>query len=650
MALLMAPLGYGCTSQQPLVGTAPAQMQSFAQAIQPQMMVLPAGIQCMPQMQQLSTGALTQAQFQSLQVAAQQQQRQQQQRQQQSQHQQVHPSQAQDPKRAGTRRQQQQQRRQQLNKPSAPAQARSFVPPMELIAAVQSLYHDQLKPFGRILRKRLTERAQAQGGDSSDVDVKDLRAACEACPYLVVQDAEGADWTALIVGQAENFVDVYSPEDVYPAQLWQDTANYFESLQEDDMVLPGGRYMCAQVLAQRNLPFLAGYSLGQIAHIVQLAISLKKLLGYSSGSVVPYAHSQSMLKDRHAQCQRPCPGVVRGKLTVANWDTMRDHLKQLLAAVGTDSQTLPLSNIKRLFRAQFGVELSETALGYAKLSELLQDPRLSDLCEVKLHGYGYVLIPTAGRAKRSLISLADTLCLDDTPSIIATLPPPPPPPLEAPKVPDQSATKRSMRPKPLCMDAIVSPPGSPTGGSSAADDTLLRRLAGEDSDLSCRAPPPLLATTPMSVRTPFPPTPSPSAAYGMTLPRLLGSIRAVPPGLSNDANATKPATQAPTPPPRGPPPAPPSPLCASASALEAAVVPTGTPSQGAARGHAPLGRRTRRSGGVLPQLAPPPFSQSTLDNFGYSVQNTFIHAALPPPTPIKAAAHLRARSLPRSSC
>merc|ERR1739844_482239 len=99
-----------------------------------------------------------------------------------------------------------------------------------------------------------------------------------------------------------------------------------------------------------------------------------------------------MVKDQSAKGQRPCANTARRSKSsaFASWDMMRPCLQQLLCTVG---QPMPLSNIKRLFRAQFRIELSETALGYAKLSECLQDPRVHDLCEVKLKGHGYGIVP-----------------------------------------------------------------------------------------------------------------------------------------------------------------------------------------------------------------------------------------------------------------
>ena len=74
-------------------------------------------------------------------------------------------------------------------------------------------------------------------------------------------------------------------------------------------------------------------------------------------------------------------------------DVLRSCLKEILTNVSLSSGSIPLSNVKRIFRSRFHVELSETALGHAKLSELLQDERLCDVCTVKLRCHGYVVVP-----------------------------------------------------------------------------------------------------------------------------------------------------------------------------------------------------------------------------------------------------------------
>jgi len=277
----------------------------------------------------------------------------------------------------------------------------------EIIAAVTSLNADELKSFGRILRKRLLERVAA---GSPVIEYGRLRALCESSPWLSVTSDDGGEWSVAIVDVAPIFVDIYSPVDVYSEQLWDSFALYFSNHTCQEAVLPGGRYCCAQVLRSRSLDFLEGLSLGRICHVVQLALTQKKLLGYLCGSIVPYARSQSMVKDLCASAQAPCVAAAAALVSgtdpilaatgtslspafpLASWTQARELLCKLLYDHG-DGKPVPLSNMKRLFRSQFQTELSETFLGHSKLCEMLQDEQLSDICEVQLQGNGYLVCP-----------------------------------------------------------------------------------------------------------------------------------------------------------------------------------------------------------------------------------------------------------------
>jgi len=182
----------------------------------------------------------------------------------------------------------------------------------EVVRAVRSLYEDEIRPFGRILMKRIREQAAPPGGDAEAVpllDPRHLRRVCEACPSLRVELAEGREFVARLVGQAGCFVDACSLLDPYPARLWEEAAAYFDGLDVATESLPCGRYACAAELVRRALPFLAGRSLGEVCHIVQVAISAKKLLGHAGGRVVPYSSSD---ENARARGLGPCEG--RGAL------------------------------------------------------------------------------------------------------------------------------------------------------------------------------------------------------------------------------------------------------------------------------------------------------------------------------------------------
>lgn len=358
------------------------------------------------------------------------------------------------------------------------------------------------------------------------------------------------------------------------------------------MILPGGRYSCAQVLVQRCLTCLATCSLGQVCHIVQLAISQKKLLGYLNGTVVPYSRSLSMVKEQSARCQRPCSNTVRRSkhAAFATWDIMRPCLQQLLS---TTNQPMPLSNVKRLFRAQFHVELSETALGYAKLSECLQDPRVRDLCDVKLQGQGYTITPAKKPVQRSLISLADSLCVE--PQTLAW------PHTDKSRVETSLLHKRRGPIQHLSMD-VISPKSSP-------------RAAMQPSVMPESPCVPAVSSRATPVGMAFPPTPSPHAACSQPLPRLLGRIRPQSQTTAKEVNG-------------------------ASVAMEKILSPAKASQRKERRGVQRSPRYSKFS----------PLTPSALGIMGLAVHNTFLHAPLPPPTPVRAQTRARARSLPRHGC
>jgi hypothetical protein len=325
--------------------------------------------------------------------------------------------------RAGAKQISDENRPQAKNSPEKPPKRTIDFSYEDVVAAVESLYVDELKPFGRILRKRVAENAAANstcgageidGEDLPDVDSEYLRTICLGSPDMRVESEPGGDWSALIIGRQETFVDIYSSCDNYPAEMWQAAAAYFE---RHDVCLPGGRYACAQRLYSQALPFLDDCSLGQISHIIQLAVSQKKILGYADGSIVPYAKSQSFLKDQCAKSSEPCvkhtaESVANPKFQIADWETARHYLQEMLRESSVrDPQglrTVPLSNVKRLFKSKYNVELSETTLGHSKLTELLQDIRFSDICTVELQKHGYIVVEAQSKESARDTLLADS--------------------------------------------------------------------------------------------------------------------------------------------------------------------------------------------------------------------------------------------------
>jgi len=271
----------------------------------------------------------------------------------------------------------------------------------DVLAAVQSLYFDELKPFGRVILKRLRERAAAQiaimqgllveGIDIDSVpkvDPKRLRKVCESIRAMVIFPEEGREYSVRMTSLPDMFVDIVSPVDVYAPEMWMALASYLCSAEGDALCLHGGRYECAKALAAKHIPCLEGRSLGQLCHIVQLAISQKRLLGYMGGHLVPYRYSEEHAKERCASTQQP---AAQSALPFASIEAAREGLRTLFLSEHA-ANGIPITSVKRLFRSVLFLELSETALGQSKLHRLLAGPWFHDVCRLEERGCSQIVL------------------------------------------------------------------------------------------------------------------------------------------------------------------------------------------------------------------------------------------------------------------
>jgi len=281
----------------------------------------------------------------------------------------------------------------------------------DLLDAVRSLCHDQLLPYGRIVRKRLAELADTSDESSfAEMEMSQLRFLCGKSSKLHVELEGEADWSVTVAAEPASFVDIYSSKDDYSEEFWSIAAAYFEGLPADVMNCPGGRYECAKSLVALGLPFLAPYSLAQVCHIVQLAMTQRKILGYRNGAIVPYTRSQTRMKEQCAEHNRLCK---KAKMPLATWDVLQQCLWSVLPKWAAEGY--PLSNVKRMLRADFFVDLSETALGHSSMCDLFKDWRLRDVCRVRLFGNGYYVFPALPEA---MSRHQDTKQQVDPPSLV----------------------------------------------------------------------------------------------------------------------------------------------------------------------------------------------------------------------------------------
>lgn len=267
----------------------------------------------------------------------------------------------------------------------------------DIVEAVKECYADRVKPYGRILRKLCSSNGQS---------LELLREHCEACAQLIVEGERGGEWSVSLPGQPAKFVDYYSPEDTYSEHIWLGFAEFIDGL-DDQAELPGGRYDCARELRKR-VPCLSDLSLGEVCHIVELAIKHRRLLGYKvSGGKEPaiaaYKHSEKKVKDD--QARKGQPSTVVAAAGTATWETLPGQLKDVLKQ--SHPEPISLSNIKRVFQMHTGVHLDQTALGVSRLSDLLADERLKSVCEVELTGTGYFVLPVPENSHSQLVTVLD---------------------------------------------------------------------------------------------------------------------------------------------------------------------------------------------------------------------------------------------------
>eukprot|EP00397_Hematodinium_sp_SG-2012_P029219 GEMP01030846.1.p2 GENE.GEMP01030846.1~~GEMP01030846.1.p2 ORF type:complete len:277 (+),score=58.99 GEMP01030846.1:37-867(+) len=160
-----------------------------------------------------------------------------------------------------------------------------------LDCALCSLYEDQIFPTFSALRPRLRDFKLPR-------DVQDHFMSIYGHLPAYIVDAHVEPPAILFAHDPEwftNWVEPTSKEDPYPASLWQGFADVLQTLHEryisshDDewsLMVYRGRYGLAQDLVARKLPFFEGVTLGQMSHIVELAIG-KKLLAYENNKLLP---------------------------------------------------------------------------------------------------------------------------------------------------------------------------------------------------------------------------------------------------------------------------------------------------------------------------------------------------------------------------
>lgn len=195
---------------------------------------------------------------------------------------------------------------------------------------------------------------------------------------------------------ALGFVDPFGA-DTYPEQLWKDFEDYLEDAMTrnatNEYTFSSGRYGAAKELSQRNLSFFQGLSLGEVAHIVQLALTSENspsgirgrgLLSYQADKTI----SPRALSERHilADLGLPCSKGLQRR--VGQDCTTEDQLwQELRRCVTAVLQDFPdgrcLALLKVDVEQRFGMQLDQSLFHEVKLSHVFESPRLRDVVEVR---------------------------------------------------------------------------------------------------------------------------------------------------------------------------------------------------------------------------------------------------------------------------
>lgn len=234
----------------------------------------------------------------------------------------------------------------------------------ELVTTLESLYEDRIKPMANYVKGRLKERSCPENMVKSFVELY-----LQHPDLFIVQNPNGGDEaTTLFVKEPvwfKGWVDIDSFEDPYDEHVWQEFAKFLDG----EHTFAGGRYGMARELIHRKLPFFANYSLGEVCHIVQLAIQHRRLIVYHRKMLKPI---QTVL------CQMsPDAGPGSMDLPVEGEEIkdMDDLCAVLFRMLNHHPNGVRLCRMKQMIKHEFCRKLSEMAFQCTKLIELFsQEP------------------------------------------------------------------------------------------------------------------------------------------------------------------------------------------------------------------------------------------------------------------------------------
>lgn len=262
--------------------------------------------------------------------------------------------------------------------------------------ALRSLYADEIVPTQSALKGRLSELTNDQAPDLIRNFMALYRSQKEKYRVTGSGHEKVVELLDPAVTSTARFVEPSDQKDPYDAKMWRQFGEYLNDLQrgpdKPSYVFSRGRYGMACELRRRNLPFLQGYSLGQMCHIVQLGITKRNLICYEDNELKPVSACVTMTRALLGEPQTPahendCPHV----------ESVAEFLSMLHDLMPTPRDSVLLAMLKRRVRCRFNKRISETALRCTKLSEVLALPEVTALFSLDKPNekQGYIIRPRA---------------------------------------------------------------------------------------------------------------------------------------------------------------------------------------------------------------------------------------------------------------
>ncbi|CAD7952531.1 unnamed protein product [Amoebophrya sp. A120] len=271
--------------------------------------------------------------------------------------------------------------------------------------ALTSLYMDRILPDEKTLKARL----KVHCAEGSPLLTDDFINAYRLLPeYVVVKNENGNIVISLakelVPADFLGFVDPTSNADPYGKDVWDGFETYLGSMIETfqsqsrqqnptGVTFHRGRYGMAVDLYKRELEFFKDLTLGEVCHVVELAIQ-RDLLHYENNLLLP---AQACGKYHNAIYGVPTASAANQRHTgSSSYIQSMEELKYLLADLLTRyPEGFNLSTLKTKIKAYYNKRLSETVFHETKLLTLVTQSPIDTIVKiVKLQGNcGYLCQP-----------------------------------------------------------------------------------------------------------------------------------------------------------------------------------------------------------------------------------------------------------------